>query len=127
MLVTSDSSINLTEVRLPAIAPIPETVPAAAKAEPNSESASDRRRESLNQSKQMDSGKVDQAIHRFLENIGGKNSELAISMDKATQRIVIKVLDSKTKEVIRQIPSEELLALAEDLQKTGSGIFDEIA
>lgn len=127
MLVTSDSPINLTEVRLPAIAPIPETVPATSKAEPSSEGASEHDHESFNQSNRRDSGKVDQAIHRFLDNIGGKNSELAISMDKDTQRIVIKVLDSKTKEVIKQIPSEELLALAEDLQKTGSGIFDQIA
>ena len=41
MLVTSDSPIGLTEVRLPAIAPIPETVPATAKAEASSEGASE--------------------------------------------------------------------------------------
>lgn len=127
MLVTSDSPISLAEVRLPVIAPTPETVASTPKAEFSSESASEHGHESFSQSKQKDSGKVDQAIYRFLENIGGKNSELAISMDKATQRIVIKVLDSKTKEVIKQIPSEELLALAKDLQKTGSGILDEIA
>jgi len=125
MLVTSDNPLSLTEVRLPANAPIPETVPATAKAEPSSEGASEHDQESFSQSKRRDSGKVDQAIHHFLENIGGKNSELAISLDKETQRIVVKVLDSKTKEVIKQIPSEELLALAEDLQKTGSGIFDQ--
>jgi len=127
MLVTSNSPISLTEVPLPAIALVPETVPAIAKAEPSSEGASEHDQESFSQSKRRDSGKIDQAIHRFLENIGGKNSELAISMDKETQRIVVKVLDSKTKEVIKQIPSEELLALAEDLQKTGTGIFDQVA
>ena len=125
MLVTSDSPISLTEVRLPAIAPIPEAVPA--KAEPSSEGASEHDQKSFSQEKRRDSGNVDQAIHRFLDNIGGKNSELAISTDKETQRIIVKVLDSKTKEVIKQIPSEELLALAEDLQKTGAGIFDQIA
>ena len=127
MLVTSDSPISLTEVRLPAIAPIPETVTATAKAEPSSEGASEYSKESFAQEKRKDSGNVDQAIHRFLENIGGKNSELAISTDKETQRIVVKVLDSKTKEVIKQIPSEDLLALAEHLQKTGAGILDQIA
>jgi len=127
MLLTSDSPINLTEVRLPAIPPIPETVPAAAKVEPSSKGEPKHDHESFRDSKQNDSGDVDQAIYRFLETIGGKNSELAISMDKETQRIVVKVLDSKTKEVIRQIPSKELLALAENLQRTGSGIFDQIA
>jgi len=127
MLVTSDSPISLTEVRHPAIAPIPETVTAPAKAEPSSEGASEHNHESFSRERRRESGKVDQAINRFLENIGGKNSELAISTDKETQRIIVKVLDSKTKEVIKQIPSEELLALAEDLQKTGAGIFDQIA
>jgi flagellar protein FlaG len=127
MLVTSDSPISLTEVRLPAIAPIPETVTATTKAEPSSEGASEHDQQSFRQERRRESGKVDQAINRFLENIGGKNSELAISTDKETQRIVVKVLDSKTKEVIKQIPSEELLALAEDLQKTGAGILDQIA
>ena len=127
MLVTSDSPISLTEVRLPAIAHIPETVTATAKAEPGSEGASEHDQESFSQERRRESGKVDQAINRFLENIGGKNSELAISTDKETQRIIVKVLDSKTKEVIKQIPSEELLALAEDLQKTGAGILDQIA
>jgi flagellar protein FlaG len=127
MLVTPDSPISLTEVRHPAIAPIPEAVPATAKAEPSSEGASEHDQESFSQSKRRDSGKVDHAIHRFLENIGGKNSELAISMDKETQRIVIKVLDSETKKVIKQIPSEDLLGLAADLQKTGAGIFDQTA
>ena len=37
------------------------------------------------------------------------------------------IQDIGIKEVIKQIPSEELLALAEDLQKTGSGIFDQLA
>jgi len=127
MLVTTDSPISLTEVRHPAIPTIPEAVPATAKAEPSSEGASEHDQESFSQSKRRDSGKVDQAIHRFLENIGGKNSELAISMNKETQRIVIKVLDSETKKVIKQIPSEDLLGLAEDLRKTGAGIFDQSA
>ena len=127
MMVTSDSPISLTEVRLPAIAPIPEAVPAPAKAEPNSESASERDQASFDQSNQTDSEEIDQAIHRFLENIGGKNSELAISIDEESQRIIVRVLDSKTKEVIRQIPPEELLALAEALKKTGAGILDQIA
>ena len=127
MTVTSDSPISLTEVRLPAIAPIPEAVSRAAKAEPSPESASEHDQASFGQSNQKDSERIDQAIHRFLENIGGKNSELAISIDKESQRIIVKVLDSKTKEVIRQIPSQELLALAESLKKTGAGILDQIA
>ena len=127
MFVTSASAVSLTEIRLPAVVRVPETVPAAAKVDSSSEGASEHDEKSFSQSKRRDSGKIDQALHRFLEHIGGKNSELAISIDNRTQRIVIKVLDSKTKEVIKQIPSEDMLALAEDLHKMGKGILDQLA
>ncbi len=127
MLVTPDNTISLTELRVPAAEPIPETVPAAARAESGSRSASEHQGEASGQSHLKDSAEIEQTVHRFLENIGGKNSELAISVDKETQRIIVRVLDSKTKKVIRQIPPKELLALAEDLRKTGTGIFDAMA
>jgi len=46
---------------------------------------------------------------------------------KDSQRIVIKVLDSKTKEVIKQIPPEALLELAESLKQIGGALVDEVA
>lgn len=39
------------------------------------------------------------------------NTSLAFSVDKPTGRTVIKVLDTETKEIIRQIPPEEMLRL----------------
>ena len=42
----------------------------------------------------------------------GMDSELTFVMDRNTQRPVIRVVDSKTKEVIQQIPTRYVLELA---------------
>lgn len=41
--------------------------------------------------------------------------DLQFSVDKDTGRTVVKIIDSSTDKVIRQIPSEEALAIAKDL------------
>jgi len=43
----------------------------------------------------------------------GQNSELTISIDRHTRRPVMKLMDKETQEVIRQVPAEYLLRLAE--------------
>jgi flagellar protein FlaG len=47
----------------------------------------------------------------------GENNELTFAMDRATQRPVIRLVDRKTRNVIRQIPPEYVLRLAEDLAR----------
>lgn len=46
----------------------------------------------------------------------GDASELTFSYDRATRKMVLKLVDRETKEVIRQIPPEYLLRLAEDVK-----------
>ena len=43
------------------------------------------------------------------------NNAVEFSMDDDTKTTVVKVIDKNTKEVIRQIPSEEMLAIAKAL------------
>jgi len=62
-----------------------------------------------------------------IHSVGGKATELAISLEGSGQKIVVKILDSETKEVIKQIPDEDLLALAEDLHQRGLGLLDQTA
>ena len=45
----------------------------------------------------------------------GSNSELTFLMDRMTQRPVIRLVDKETKAVIRQIPPEYVLKMAQDL------------
>jgi flagellar protein FlaG len=45
----------------------------------------------------------------------GNSSELQIAVDKATRRPVVRLVDKETQEVLRQIPEEYLLRMAEEL------------
>lgn len=44
-----------------------------------------------------------------------KGSELTIEFEDALGRMVFRLVDTKTREVVRQIPSEEVLAIARAL------------
>jgi flagellar protein FlaG len=44
-------------------------------------------------------------------------SSLEFSVDTDTNRIVVKVVDNETRELVRQIPMEEMLALAKAMNQ----------
>jgi flagellar protein FlaG len=46
----------------------------------------------------------------------GQRSELTFSVDRDTRRSVVRIVDKKTREVIEQIPTEQVLRLAEELK-----------
>ena len=49
--------------------------------------------------------------------VGGVDSQLQFSVDESTGESVIKVMDKATNEMIRQIPSEEMLQIAKALDR----------
>ena len=52
---------------------------------------------------------VIQAIQAANEKLAGTNRELQYSVHEKTKRLMVKVLDKSTKEVIREIPPEKVL------------------
>ena len=46
----------------------------------------------------------------------GDGNELVFSLDRETRRPIIKIVNRNTKEVVRQIPNEGVLRLADDLK-----------
>lgn len=48
----------------------------------------------------------------------GQNSELTFVLDRETRRPLVRIVDRETREVIRQIPPEYALRIAEDLRTT---------
>lgn len=57
------------------------------------------------------------AVQRANETVQVLRSNLQFTVDETTGIDVVKFIDIKTKEVIRQIPSEEMLALARRLDE----------
>lgn len=55
-------------------------------------------------------------ISNYVQNV---QRNLNFSIDEASGQTIVKVIDSESEEVIRQIPSEEMLALARRLSELG--------
>lgn len=69
---------------------------------------------------------VEELVESLNEHIKTTNRELKFSVNQGTGHTVITVVDSETKEVIRQIPPEDNLKLAELLHGSLSGLLDEM-
>jgi len=63
-----------------------------------------------------DAGKAVAAANDQLKQI---DSELAFQLDNATGLVVVKLIDRNTREVLRQVPSKEALAIAQALAEGG--------
>jgi len=86
---------------------------------------SDQQQASNQQDKDGKDGKDDltKAVSQMNDSTELLRSNLKFSIDKESGRTVIKVVDSKTDEVIRQIPREEVLAIARSLEKAEGLLF----
>lgn len=65
---------------------------------------------------------VRNAAEKVAGFVGSIRSELSFTVDQASGINVIKVIDSNTQELIRQIPSREIIQLAQALDKI-QGLF----
>jgi flagellar protein FlaG len=66
---------------------------------------------------------VEQAVSSIKAFAQSIQRNLNFALDDSTGRIVVKVTDSVSGEVIRQIPSEDALRLAESLEEVRSLLF----
>jgi flagellar protein FlaG len=55
--------------------------------------------------------------------VNAVTSELEFTLDQTTGRLIVKVMDSRTKEVIMQIPSDQMLELGKDLDRFQQGLL----
>ena len=67
---------------------------------------------------------VTRQIDSFLRSM---NKSLQFRLDESTGRMIVSICDSETGEVIRQVPGEEALRIAQDLENRLSGMLDETA
>jgi flagellar protein FlaG len=63
---------------------------------------------------------VEQALGDISEFMQNRNTQLAFSVDESTDRNVVTVKDASSGDVIRQIPSEEVLKFAERINELQS-------
>jgi flagellar protein FlaG len=78
----------------PARAPLPEAQPA-----------------------RLTAAQVEQMVQEVRQVVEPVAQNLRFSIDEGSGRPIVKVVDAQTEEVLRQIPSEELLAISRALDK----------
>jgi flagellar protein FlaG len=71
--------------------------------------------------------KLQAAVEKMNELMQSGNRSLRFSVDDTADRVVVKVMDLETEEVVRQIPSEETLKFSEFLEGMVGLIFDDKA
>lgn len=67
------------------------------------------------------------AIEQINDFIQFARRDLVFSVDDATQQTIVTVVDAQTQEVIRQIPTEEVLAIAARLGEARGLLFEDKA
>ncbi|MDR6236073.1 flagellar protein FlaG [Pseudomonas oryzihabitans] len=73
--------------------------------------------------KAEEGGDVDDALSKLKAKFQDEHRNLDFSVDDSTGEMVVKVLDGESGKLIRQIPSEEVLKLAKQLDDVRSLMF----
>ena len=78
------------------------------------------------QTREVKESELNQAISQINNFVQQIQRDLQFSVDEETGRTVIKVIDSESKEVVRQIPEEKLLEVARSIEETLEGNLLEV-
>lgn len=73
---------------------------------------------------QLEREQLEELAARMEELAGSFNRGLKFSVDEDSGRQVVTVVDNRSGETIRQIPTEELLDIIARLAKAGGGLID---
>ncbi len=98
---------------------LPDQVTEEAKVSPLSEPAENAKATTISQQKneQEEPKELEEAIAQINDYLQSDSRNLDFQIDEEAGVTVIRVFDSKTQELIRQIPNEEMLTLAQKLNK----------
>jgi flagellar protein FlaG len=68
--------------------------------------------------------KLQQVVADLNEMMGMSGTTLSFAVDRASNKTIIRVVDEKTKEVIRQIPSEDAVKVAQHIHGLMGILYD---
>jgi flagellar protein FlaG len=68
-------------------------------------------------SKKFDSTEVNKAVAHINDTLQARSQDLRFSVDTDSKRVIVKIIDQQTNQVLRQIPTEEALEISKSLDK----------
>ncbi len=72
---------------------------------------------------QASTGELADAVARITDHMQVVRRNLQFDLDSSSGKMVVKIVDAQTKQVVRQIPSEEVLQLAKHLEQVQGLLF----
>lgn len=102
------------------ISPVSSTVPPA----PAGEHRGEQRGTSLEQKVPYSLERIAAMVSELNRSVLVVNSRVSFSIDRGTNKIIIRVIDGDTNEVIRQIPPEEMLRVSAHIKELLGVLFD---
>lgn len=71
--------------------------------------------------------RVEQAVQQIQSYLNDSQRQLQFQVDADSGRTIVRVVNPETKELIRQIPGEEMLKLARAMGASGGRIISDLA
>jgi len=112
---TEPTSMPTAPVSLPASPAGSDPAGAALPRRPAAAASADRAPAEAARPSAPSAAELRKAVEQANRQLDEKSSELSFQLDDETGSVVVKLVDTKTKEVLRQIPSPEALAIAKAL------------
>lgn len=69
---------------------------------------------------------VEQAVQQIQSYLSDSQRQLQFQVDSGSGRTIVRVVNAETQEVIRQIPSEEMLTLARAIRSSGGSVISQL-
>lgn len=70
---------------------------------------------------------VKQAARQINEFLKSSKADVEFAVDDSSRHVVVRIVDAQTKEVIRQMPSEETIAISKSLDQMTGVLFQQRA
>ena len=71
-------------------------------------------------------GDAVEQTNKTLDALAASHRALRFEMDEGSGTVIVKVVDSLSDEVVRQVPSEELLAVVESIKELRALVLDHV-
>ena len=113
----------------PALPPVAQSSPAARAGRVEQEVPANANPDSMHKSERaaQEEEPLENVVSNLNQLVRDLHRELQFSVDEDSGDTVIKVIDSKTDEVLRQIPSEGVMRLRQRLEEAAGVIFQDSA
>jgi flagellar protein FlaG len=118
-VVNTGFQLRAVPVETPATPVAAAVSPTPAESLPSSTEAGKAQAESTT----TDSSQLQKAVSKLNDYVQNLQRKLSFSVSAETGRTIIKVYDAETDELIRQIPPDETIRLAESIDVTSANLF----